>query len=200
MRATSTNRFITGFAGLVLLAAVSSCADGDDADAVDTPSSRDVSSASLPTATAPSSPDLIGTWDYPLDQTQTELVVDNFAGLVDSAETVVVRVGFDGSEYWQGFLFDGELFLLDGVPEGDGGTYNVDGDKIIATGAHGEIRATFTWDIDADGLTLTWIEQCLLTSQSDDCMSDRSRLQKEDPFTLLVWEHTFTRSGDDPSY
>jgi hypothetical protein len=156
--------------------------------------------AACSSSTSPDGQDLVGTWDYPLDQTQADLVVDNFAGLVDSAETVVVRVGFDGSEYWQGFLFDGELFLLDGVPEGDGGTYDVDGDKIIATGGHGETQATYTWDIDADELTLAWTEQCDLTSQSDDCMTDRSRLETEDPFTLLVWEHTFTRSGDDPDY
>jgi hypothetical protein len=144
--------------------------------------------------------DLVGTWDYPLDQAQEELVLDNFAGFVNSADTVVVRLGFDGSEYWQGFLFDGELFLFDGLPEGDGGSYDVDGDTIVATGAHGEIRATYAFEVDADVLTLTWLEQCSLTSPSDDCTNDRSRLETVDPFTFLVWEHTFTRSGDDPDY
>jgi hypothetical protein len=54
--------------------------------------------------------------------------------------------------------------------------------------------------VNVAGLTVTWMEQCQLSSESDDCMTDRSRLETEDPFTLLVWEHTFTRSGDDPDY
>lgn len=143
---------------------------------------------------------LTGTWDYPLDQTQAQLVVDNLAGLVDSAEAVVVRLGFDGSEYWQGFVFDGELFLLGGVPEGDGGRFEIEGDRIAMTGAHGDIRATYTWETNGDELTLVWVEQCDLPSQSEDCTDDRSRIEAEDPFVFIVMEHTFTKSSDDPDY
>jgi hypothetical protein len=156
--------------------------------------------ASCSSESSPDADDLIGTWDYPLDQAQTQLVLDNFAGFVDSAEVVVVRLGFDGSAYWQGFLFDDELFLLDGVPEGDGGPYDIDDDQIIMTWAHGTIRGTFTWNIDGDELTLEWVEQCSLSLQPDDCITDRSRLETEDPLTLMVWEHTFAQSGDDSSY
>lgn len=143
---------------------------------------------------------LTGTWDFPLDQTQAQLVVDDFAGLVGSAEAVVVRLGFDGSEYWQGFVFDGELFLLGGVLEGDGGPFEVEGDRIAMTGAHGDIRATCTWGIEDDESTLVWVEQCDLSSQSEDCTDDRSRIEAEDPFVFRVMEHTFTRSSDDPDY
>jgi hypothetical protein len=98
---------------------------------------------------------------------------------------VVVRLGFDGTEYWQGFLFDGELFLLDGIPERDGGPYDIENDQIIMTGAHGEIRTTFTWGVDGDELALVWVEQCFLSSQSEDCTEDRTRIETEDPFTFI---------------
>lgn len=39
----------------------------------------------------------------PLIRLRPNWVLANFAALVDSAEAVVVRVGFDGTEYWQGF-------------------------------------------------------------------------------------------------
>lgn len=144
--------------------------------------------------------ELIGTWDYPLDETQAQLVVDNFAGLVDAADTVVIRLGFDGTEYWQGFMFDGDLVLVDGVPEGDGGRYVIESDQIVMTGAHGAIRTTLTWSVEGDRLALGWVEQCFLSPQGDDCTDDRSRIEAEDPFTFIVWEHAFTRSGDDPGY
>lgn len=156
--------------------------------------------ASCSSESSPDADDLIGTWDYPLDPTQSQLVVENFAGLVDSAAAVVVRLGFDGSEFWQGFLFDDELFLLDGVPEGDGGPYEIDGDEIIMTGGHGTGRGTFTWNIDGDELALKWVEVCSLSPQPEDCTTDRSRVETEDPLMLLVMEHTYTKSGDDPSY
>lgn len=156
--------------------------------------------ASCSSESSPDADDLIGTWDYRLDQTQSQLVVENFAGLVESAEQVVIRLGFDGSEYWQGFLFDDELFLLDGVPEGDGGPYEIDDDQIIMTGAHGTGRGTFIWNIDGDELTLEWVEGCSLAPPPEVCITDRSQIETEDPGMLMVMEHTFTRSGDDPSY
>jgi hypothetical protein len=160
--------------------------------------------ASCSSESSPDADDLIGTWDYPLDQMQSQLAVDGFAAEgfagVESAEEVVIRLGFDGSEFWQGFLFDDELFLLDGVPEGDGGPYEIDGDQIIMTGGHGTGRGTFTWDIDDDELTLEWVEGCSLSPPPEDCTTDRSRVETEDPFMLMVMEHTFTKSGDDPSY
>jgi hypothetical protein len=147
--------------------------------------------------TSPGPETLVGTWDFKLDDGDAQAVVENFEGLVDSAETVVVRLGFDGADYWQGFLFDGELFLLGGVPEGDGGPYEVEDDRLVMTGAHGEVEAMYRWVVDGDALTLTWVEQCLAPG---DCTDDRGRVQVEDPFVFLVMEHTFVRSGNDPAY
>jgi hypothetical protein len=90
---------------------------------------------------------LTGTWDYVLDEAGRDVVLASFMeeGLVDSADEVVARIGFDGNEWWQGFLFDGELFLLDGVPEGDGGSFVLRQDVMVMTGAHGEARVTYEW-------------------------------------------------------
>jgi hypothetical protein len=159
--------------------------------------------ASCSSESPPDADDLIGTWDHPLDQTQSQLAVEGFTAEgfaeVESAEDVVIRLGFDGSEDWRGFLFDDEPFLLDGVPEGDGGPYEIDGDQIIMTGGHGTGRGTFTWNID-DELTLKWVEGCSLSPPPEDCTTDRSRVEAEDPGVLMVMEHTFTKSGDDPNY
>ena len=40
----------------------------------------------------------------------SDVILASFAGLVDSADEVVTRVGFDGNDWWQGFVFDGDLF------------------------------------------------------------------------------------------
>jgi hypothetical protein len=118
-----------------------------------------------------------------------------FAGIVDSADEVVTRIGFDG----QGFLFDGELFLLDGMPEGDAGSFSFDPSEsvIVMTGAHGEAQVTYEWTIDGDSLTLTAIEECVVAAAEVTCLDDRSEM---DPVMLLVTDQTFTRSGDDPGY
>jgi hypothetical protein len=55
--------------------------------------------ASCSSESSPDADDLIGTWDYPLDQTQSQLTVEGFAAEgfteVESAEEVVIRLGFD---------------------------------------------------------------------------------------------------------
>jgi hypothetical protein len=46
-------------------------------------------------------------------------------GLPDA--DVKVRLGFSDDTWWQGFVLDDELWLVDGVPEGDGGTFSIHG-------------------------------------------------------------------------
>ncbi len=142
---------------------------------------------------------LTGTWDYVLDEAGREVVLASFVqeGLIDSADEVVTRIGFDGNDWWQGFLFDGELFLLDGVPEGDGGSFVLDEDVIVMTGAHGEARITYEWAIDRDSLSLTALEECWVSGSELTCKDDQAEME---PVMLLVTDQTFTRSGDDPSY
>lgn len=142
---------------------------------------------------------LTGTWDYVLDEADREVVLVSFVqeGLIDSADEVVTRIGFDGNDWWQGFLLDGDLFLLDGVPEGDGGSFVLDDDVIVMTGAHGEARITYEWAIDGDSLSLTAVEECAVSGSEMTCTDDQAKM---DPVMLLVTDQTFSRSGDDPSY
>ena len=142
---------------------------------------------------------LRGTWDYLNDEAGSDVILASFAGLVDSADEVVTRVGFDGNDWWQGFVFDGDLFLLDGVPEGDAGTFSVEASRpvIVLTGAHGEARVAYEWSIDGDSLALTAIEECVVAEAETTCVDARSEM---DPVMLLVMDQTFTRSGDDPGY
>ena len=141
---------------------------------------------------------LRGTWDHVNDEAGRDVILASFAGLVDSADEVVTRIGFDGNDWWQGFVFDGELFLLDGVPEGDAGSFSVDASRrvIVLTGAHGDAQVAYEWAIDGDSLALTAIEECVVAEETT-CEDDRSAM---DPVMLLVMDQTFTRSGDEPGY
>ncbi|MGA8845875.1 MAG: hypothetical protein WB471_04605 [Nocardioides sp.] len=142
---------------------------------------------------------LLGTWDYEFDRAERRAILENFSGLVDNADQVVARLAFvDDEEWWQGFFFDGELFLLDGVPEGDGGTYTIDGDQLATTGAHGETLVTYDWKLQGKTLTLTAFEECsLFAGDKTGCIRDRADM---DPMMRLVTERAFTRSGSDVTY
>jgi hypothetical protein len=171
------------------------------ADALTSRQILDLYGAGGPTGAPPAvlsrASELTGTWDHVFDEAGRDTILEDFAGLVDSADEVVGRFGFDGNDYWLGFLFDGELFLLDGVPEGDGGSFIIDEDLLVMTGAHGEARIAYEWAIDGDALTLTAVEECWVSGTEMACIDDPSEM---DPLMLLVSSQTFTRSGDDPSY
>lgn len=171
--------------------------------------SPETSPSASPTATAtasatakpsrPQVPALIGTWDHRYNRADAKLILRDFAELVDDADSVVARLAFvDGDKWWLGFLFDGELVLVDGVPEGDGGSYRVNGDRLITTGAHEEALVTAKWSLRGTRLRLTVLEECVLAAgKRTNCESDRSAME---PLMLTVIEHTFIRSGDDTTY
>lgn len=144
-------------------------------------------------------PALVGTWDYEYDSAEKRAILENFDGLVDNADHIVARLAFvDEEEWWLGFLFDGELFLLGGVPEGDGGTYTINGDRLATTGAHGEALVTYDWELKGKRLILRAFEECrLVAGDKTGCTRDRADM---DPMMRLVTEHTFTRSGSDVTY
>ena len=157
---------------------------------------------STPASTKPSEPPgefipaLIGTWDYRFSDAEARVILKDFSGLVDDADNVVVRLAFvNRDKWWLGFRFDGELFLLHGVPEGDGGTYTVVGDRLAMRGAGGEALITYKWSLRERKLTLRAVEECSILL--DSCRSNRSAMG---PMMLLVTEHTFTRSGDEVTY
>ena len=174
-------------------------------DALTTEQVRTIHEASQPTVAPPvvasRSAALTGTWDYILDEARRDATVEGFRreGLVDSADEVAVRLGFDGNDWWQGFVFDGELFLLHGVPEGDGGSFFlVPGEPLmVLVWASDEGHVVIDWKVEGEALTLTAVEVCVGSGAEMTCTEDRSQM---DPVALSVMEHTFTRSGDDPSY
>jgi hypothetical protein len=174
-------------------------------DALTTEQVRSIHEASQPTGARPTGASragaLTGTWDHVLDEAGREAVLEGFReeGLVDSADEVAVRIGFDGNDWWQGNVFDGELFLLHGVPEGDGGSFFlVPGEPLmVLLGASDEGHVVIDWKIEGEALTLTAVEVCVGSGAEMTCTEDRSEM---DPVALSVMEHTFMRSGDDPSY
>jgi hypothetical protein len=174
-------------------------------DALTSDQIRSIHEASQPTGAPPTGASradaLTGTWDYILDEAGSDAVLEGFReeGLVDSADEVAVRLGFGGNDWWQGFVFDGELFLLHGVPEGDGGSFFlVPGEPLMVLfGASDDGHAVVDWKIEGEALTLTAVEVCVGSGAEMTCIEDRSEM---DPGALFVMEHTFTRSGHDPSY
>jgi hypothetical protein len=85
------------------------------------------------------------------------------------------------SGLWQLFFsFDGVPYEVDGVPEGDGGTFTVDGDRL--TTSNGSIDVVYRWSFDGEVLSLTLLED---SAGPDDAA-----------VTRLITEHAFTRGGD----
>ena len=137
---------------------------------------------------------LDGTWDLQMSDEQVKSLASSFSpgeaaavGLPD-ADTKV-RVGFSGNTWWLGFVFDDELWLVGGVPEGDGGVVSMDGDELtITNGVDGWI--TFRWSVEGDALTMTHLD-CVPQSGEGEC-------EPSPDFLPAVQVYTF--SGSDASY
>lgn len=138
---------------------------------------------------------LDGTWDLQLSEEQVESLKSSFSpeeaaalGL-PNADTKV-RLGFSGNTWWLGFVFDDEVWLVDGVPEGDGGVFSVDGDELMFTNfVDGWI--TFRWSITDDELTLTELGCAKQSGEDVEC---------EPGPDFLTAVQTYTFSGSDASY
>jgi hypothetical protein len=137
---------------------------------------------------------LRGTWDAVLTEDEVDVLVSLFSrdeaesNGIPGAETRI-RFGFDGNRYWQGFVFDGELWLLHGAPEGDGGVVTIEGDEMIqSNGSTGSTR--FQWTIDGDELTLRLVS--CVTQTGGEC-ADVDVIR-------FIADRTFQRSSTDPSY
>ena len=143
-----------------------------------------------------SSPDVLrGTWDYEMtDEEVVSLAIlfgpEEAAAVGIPGRSTSIRMGFEDDTWWEGFVFDGELWLLDGVPEGDGGTLTMDGDRLTLTnGRDGWI--TYAWSVADDQLRLTLLE-CVPQSGAGEC-TDLDSVQ-------FMTERTYTSSGTDPGY
>ncbi len=132
---------------------------------------------------------LDGTWDYVYTPDEVAFLTDVFTpeDMAELGDLTAMRLGFDGPEWWQGFIGDGELWLVDGVPEGDGGVFTIDGETL--TMGDETNGATFDWSLDGDALTLTLVE----------CRADGSPCADEEMVRFMT-ERTWTRTSTDPSY
>ena len=143
---------------------------------------------------------LIGAWDYKYGSADARRLIANFQGLVDpDTKEVVARLGFmKEHKWWLGFFFDGDLILVHGVPEGDGGTFAVHGNQLATSGAHDTVLVTYRWTLQGNKLSLTAIEECLIAGAAKtDCKRQRSRM---DPLMRMITENTFVRSADQATY
>ena len=183
------------------LSVLGACTDEapESASAPEPPSTAEASPSEADAREGEHVPALLGTWDFEFDGGERRTILRDFEDYVKQADRVVVRLAFvNEDDWWLGFLFDGELVLVDGVPEGDGGTYTVNGNRLTTIGSHGEVRVTYSWQLKSRELTLTAVEQCaMVAAVPTRCTRQRAKME---PLMLLVTEHKYTRSGDDVTY
>lgn len=139
---------------------------------------------------------LNGTWDVVMAEEDRDFFeADLEAESGYEADELRYRMGFNNHKWWQGFVFDGELWLHNGIPEGSGGIFYIEGDRLIQI--DGEFQSTYAWVLNNDQLTLTVVEECITTPTGRNCTDDRSQM---DPIMIKVTEHTYTKSGGDGNY
>lgn len=138
---------------------------------------------------------LNGTWDYVVsDEEARQFFLKDYEV---TADEVRVRLGFNNNQWYEVAVFDGKPFFVNGIPEGDLGTFRIEGDRMIQIGGQGQFQTAYTWDLDGDQLTLTVIEECNVTPTGLNCRNDKSQM---DPIMIMITEHTYTKSGDNGSY
>src|SRR5215217_2704332 len=102
----------------------------------------------VPDASTDANGILNGTWDYVVSDEDTQQFFLSDYGV--TADEVRVRLGFNNNQWYEVAVFDGEPFFVNGVPEGDGGTFRIEGDRLIQTGGQGQVQVTYTWVLDGD--------------------------------------------------
>jgi hypothetical protein len=143
---------------------------------------------------------LTGAWDYEYPPADARRLIANFRDYVDrDTKRVVARLGLlKKNEWWLGFLFDGDLILVGGVPEGDGGLYAVHDDELTTSGAHNTALVTYRWSLDGNKLTLTALEECSIEGSAKTSCTRKPR--QMDPMMRMIIENTFVRSADQATY
>ncbi|WP_164990576.1 LamG domain-containing protein [Agromyces albus] len=126
---------------------------------------------------------LDGTWDSAFTPDELALIQEDLETESGMSPLTSTRLGFSGPRWWLGFMFGDELWLLNGVPEGDGGVFTIDGDVLTTDNGHDVL--TYTWSLDGNRLALT-----LVGCDGRPC----------DDMERLMTERTFTRSGTDATY
>ncbi|MGB7980946.1 MAG: LamG domain-containing protein [Candidatus Nanopelagicales bacterium] len=140
-----------------------------------------------PPPTAPTSQSALavvnGTFEYPYTPTESKRLEESFgpeaaaAGFPGKA-TVTVR--FVDGQWQQYFTINDQIYTVNGAPEGDGGTYTINGDQIVLENGHSP-AATFRWTLDEDRLSLA--------------LNDYSDEDGDAAMVRFVMEHDYTRTA-----
>jgi hypothetical protein len=122
-----------------------------------------------------------GTYEYPFTDDERAVVESGFspreaadAGGFDGEVTTSLR--FEDGQWQQFFTFDGVVFTVNGQPEGDGGVYRIEGDRLILTNPDGDV--VYRWSLEGDSLSLDLLE--LFDPEERDIVA-------------LITEHDYTR-------
>ncbi|MGY3127413.1 hypothetical protein ACVWW9_000912 [Agrococcus sp. UYP33] len=132
---------------------------------------------------------LDGTWDYVYAPEERAFLAGLLGpeAMAEIGDLTGARLGFDGPRWWQGFVGDGEVWVVDGVPEGDGGPFTIDGSRLrMGNDASG---ATYEWSLAGDELTLLLL----------DCSAAGNPCTDTD-IVRFITERTWIRTSTDPSY
>jgi hypothetical protein len=122
-----------------------------------------------------------GTYEYTFTDAEKAVVESLFTAAEAAAAggfdgEVKTSVDFEDGRWQQFFTFDGVVYTVDGKPEGDGGVYRVEGDRLVLANLGGE--AAYRWSLDGDTLSLQLLEL-------DD--------PEEHDIVSLITEHDYTR-------
>jgi Concanavalin A-like lectin/glucanases superfamily len=146
---------------------------------------RPASSPPAMPTTAPKTALPEGTYRYVYSADEAARIVGLFtpedlaAAGYSKRSVVAAELTFRNGQWQQGFSFDGEPYTVGGVPEGDGGTFTIDRDRLVTS--NGEIEVTYRWSFEDGVLSLSVLED--------------SAGEEDAAIVRLITEHPFSRTG-----
>jgi len=128
---------------------------------------RGLADQTRPTAVPPPLPSVEqsalpnGTYEYTFTPEEAAEVISVGFSPEEAAQagypgTVSTSLRFQDAQWQQFFTVDGVVYTVNGQPEGDGGTFAIDGDNLILSNPGGD--ATYRWSISGDVLSLTLLD------------------------------------------
>jgi hypothetical protein len=132
---------------------------------------------------------LNGTWDYRLTPKEIATVEAGFtaAEREEAGDVTALRLGFSGSRWWQGFVAGDKVWLVHGVPEGDGGVFHTEGQTL--TTDNGSAVVTYDWSLQGDVLSFALTDCRLAGTTCDDI--DIVRFMFARPWTFRSSDPSF---------
>ncbi len=134
---------------------------------------------------------LNGTWDSALSAEEIAFVESTLtpAESTELNDLTALRLGFSGPRWWEGFVEGDEVWLVNGVPEGDGGIFSTLGNTLTMTGPGGGF-STVDWSLVDDRLTF------VLT----DCRLPDGAVCEDIEIVRMMVAREWTFRSSDPSF